>query len=111
MLNILWNILLLSAAVFIVSKALPNIHIKSFWTAIGVAIVYSIINYLLRWLLVLVTLPVVFLTFGLFVFVINAFLLWLTDKLIEDFEIDNFATTLVAAFCITITNTVLKWIF
>lgn len=42
---------------------------------------------------------------------INAFLLWLTDKFIEDFEIDGFFTTLIAAFLITVINNILKWIF
>jgi len=46
MMNIILNILILSVAIFIVAKILPKIHIKSFGTAIIVAIVYSIINFL-----------------------------------------------------------------
>jgi len=43
-------------------------------------------------------------------FVINAFLLWLADKLIEDFEITGVLTTLIAAFLITIMDSLIKWI-
>lgn len=104
------NLLLLSSAIFIVAKAMPSIHIKNFWTAIAVALVYSIINFLTGWILFLLTLPFIIITFGLFKFIINAFLLWITDKLIEDFKIDGFGSTLVAAFLITIIDSVLRWI-
>ncbi len=107
----LWNILLLSATVFAVAKMLPNIRIKNFTTAIIVAVVYSIINFFIGWLLVLLSLPMMIVTFGLFTFVINALLLWITDQLIEDFEIKGLGTTLIAAFLITIISTFLKWIF
>jgi putative membrane protein len=105
------NILILSVAVFLVSNFLPGIRIKNFMTAVMVAIVYSIINFLTGWLLVLLTLPFIIITFGLFKFVINAFLLWLTDKIIEDFEIKNVFTTFIAAFLITMVDLLIKWIF
>lgn len=106
----LWNILLYAVAVFLVSKALPKIHIKSFVTALSVAFVYSIINFLIGWLLTLISLPLIIVTFGLFHVVINAILLWITDKLIEDFEIENFTTTLFAAILITIFIKIIEWI-
>ena len=108
--SIILNLLLLSLAIFIVAKIMPSIHIKNFWAAIAVALVYSVINLLTGWFLVFLTLPVIIITFGLFKFVINAFLLWITDKLIEDFEIDSFGSTLIAAFLITIIDSMLKWI-
>ncbi|MCK5078170.1 MAG: phage holin family protein [Calditrichia bacterium] len=109
--GILINLLLLSLAIFIVAQVMPTIHVKSFGTAIMIAVVYSVINFLFGWILVLFTLPLVFITFGLFKFVINAFLLWVTDKLMDDFEIETFGSTLIAAFLITIVDSLLKWIF
>ncbi len=109
--SIIWNILFLAIAVFLVAKMSPRIHLKSVGTAIIVAIVYSLINFLAGWILILLTLPVLFITFGLFKFVINAFLLWVTDKLIDDFEIENLTTTLIAALMITVIDSVLRWVF
>ncbi len=108
---IIVNILILSVAVFLVAKFLPGIQIKNFGTAIIVAIVYSVINFLVGWLLVFLALPFIIITLGLFKFVINAFLLWVTDKMIDDFEIKDFLTTLIAAFLITIIDSGIKWIF
>ncbi len=104
------NILILSVAVFLVSSFLPGIRIKNFMTAIIVAVVYSVINFLTGWLLIILTLPFIIITFGLFKFVINALLLWVTDKIIEDFEIKGFLTTFIAAFLITMVDLLIKWI-
>ena len=104
------NLLLLSSAIFIIAKAMPSIHIKNFRTAIAVALVYSIINFLTGWILFFLTLPFIIITFGLFKFVINAFMLWVTDKFIEDFKIDGFGSMLIAAFLITVIDSVLRWI-
>jgi len=111
MINILWNILLLSISVFLVAQLLPGIRLKNFGTAIIVAVVYSLINYLIGWLLLFLSLPFMVLTFGLFKFVINGFLLLITDKMLEDFKIDGIGTTFLAAFLITIIDSILRYIF
>ncbi len=111
MMTFLWNILFLSIAIFLVAKMLPRIHLRGFGTAIVVAVVYSLINFFLGWILILLTLPALFITFGLFKFVINALMLWITDKLIDGFQIENISTTLIAAFMITVIDSVLRWVF
>lgn len=108
--NLIWNMLILSVAVFAVAKLLPSVRIKSFWTALLVAIVFSILNVLIGWLLTFLALPLIWITFGLFKLVINAFLLWLTDLLIEDFKIETFGWTLLAAVLITIIDSLIKWL-
>ncbi len=110
MINIFWNIIILSAAIFVVAQLMPDIKVKTFGTAIIVAIVYSVINILFGWLLTLITLPLMIITFGLFKFVINAFLLWITNILVEDFQIKGFVTTLIAAFLIAVIDSLIKWI-
>ena len=90
---------------------MPTIRIKSYTTAVVVAATYSVINLLLGGLLNFLALPLIFLTFGLFTFIINAFLLWITDQIIEDFEIEGLGSTLLAAFLITVIQSGLQWIF
>ena len=104
------NIFIFSVAVFLVANFLPGIQIKNFMTAIVVALVYSLINYCTGWMLMILSLPFMIITFGLFKFVINAFLLWVTDKMIDDFEIKDIFTTFIAAFLITIIDSLIKWI-
>ena len=90
MINLLLNWLILSISVFVVTKLMSSVHIKNFGTALLVALVYGILKLLLTKILVLLSLPFIILTLGLFYLVINAFLLWITDKLIDGFEIKGF---------------------
>ena len=106
----LLNWFTLSVSVFVVTRILPSVRIKGFATAVLVAFVYGILKLLLTQILVFLSLPLIFLTFGLFYFVINAFLLWLTDKLISEFEVKGLFNTLVAAFLISLIDALLHWI-
>ncbi|CCK80287.1 conserved uncharacterized membrane protein, DUF360 [Desulfobacula toluolica Tol2] len=109
--TLILSFLFKSLAVFIVAKMLPGIHIKNFGTAVLVAGIYSLINLLLGKILFFLAFPVIFITFGLFAFIINAFLLWITDKMIKDFKIDHFGITILAAFLIMVSDKLLNWIF
>ncbi|WP_341503170.1 phage holin family protein [Gallaecimonas sp. GXIMD4217] len=107
----LWYWFWLSLSVFVVARLLPGIHLKSFWTAVVVAAVYGIVNFVLYKALVFLALPLVVLSLGLFLLIINAFLLWLTDKLVDDFAIRDFPTTIVAALGISFCNLIFNGLF
>jgi putative membrane protein len=108
--GIILNIFFLSVAVFVVAQLLNGIKLKSYGTAIVVAIVYGFLSWLLGGILTLLSLPFMILSFGLFKFVINAILLWITDAFIADFKINGVGTLLVAAVLITILDAILHWI-
>jgi putative membrane protein len=106
---------LLSAAAFLgVSKLLPGFRVGSFGTALVVAAVYSVLYLVLHFILFqvlwILTIPLVVLTLGIIFFVVNAVVLWLTDKLVQDFDIDRTATLLVAAVLLTIANWIIRFI-
>lgn len=107
MMQIFLNVLILTIVIYLINTLLPAVHVKNFGTAILVAVTYSLLNFFFGWILLLLTFPIVFLTLGLFRFVINAFFLWLTDKLIDDFKIDGFGWTLLTAFLISVCSTVI----
>ncbi len=104
------KLLLLSITIFLIEHILPGFKLKKPITAVIVAVVYSLVNFALGWLLTFLALPFILITFGLFHFVINAFMLWLTDKILDDFEIDSIGTTLIAAVLITVVNGLLNWL-
>lgn len=108
--GLIFHLLLLSVAIFAIAQVLPGIRLKGFGTAIIVGIVYSLVDVTVGRVLGFLGFPFIVITLGLFLLVINTFLLWLTDKLIEDFEIDNIRTTFIAAVLITVTNYLLGWI-
>ena len=110
MLPLLVQWLLSAVSLTILSKLLPGFRIKNFGTAIVVAAVYGILHLLLFRILAIITFIPRLLTFGLFDLVINAFLLFLTDKILEDFKIDTLFTTFIAAILLTILNNLWQWL-
>ncbi|MEU3493113.1 phage holin family protein [Kitasatospora cineracea] len=77
-------------------------------TVIGVALVFGVINFLIKPLVKLFSLPLFFLTLGLITFVINALMLWLTswasDKLSLDFHVEGFWSALLGALIISLVS-------
>ncbi len=102
------DVLVTAGLLYGLAAALPGVRLKSYGTAIIVALVYGLLNYFLYWLIALIAFIPMLLSFGLFGLVINGFLLWLTDKLIDDFEIDSVRTTLIMAVLLTVLKYVLR---
>jgi putative membrane protein len=93
--------LIYSVAVYFTCWLLPGINVASFWTAVVVAAVLALVNIFIKPILVLLTLPVTIITLGLFLFVINAFLLILTSWFVGGFEIANFWWALLGSLIIS----------
>ena len=108
MLRLIIEVFVTSGLLYALATALLGVRLKSFGTALTVVLVYGVLNYFLFWLVALIAFIPMLLSFGLFGLVINAFLLWLTDKLIDDFEIDSLRTTLLIAMLLTVAKVVLR---
>ncbi|MDA0710904.1 MAG: phage holin family protein [bacterium] len=106
----LMGVLSFGLSVFLVATIMPSVRVRSFTTALVVAAVYGILKFFLYWLLVAVSLPFIVVTLGLFLIVINAFLLWATDKLVDGFEIGSLLNTVVASIFISLLDMVLRWV-
>ena len=97
--------LIMAAAVWITAQVVPGIKIRSFGVAIATAAVYGILNALLGKLIWVLTFPMAILTLGV---IVNAALLWITDKLVDDFEIDGFIPLFMGAAVLGLVNWGLK---
>jgi putative membrane protein len=84
------RLIITSIVAFALSYLLNGVIIDSFWTAIVLAIVLAILNAVVKPLLILLTFPITLVTLGLFLFVINALIIILADKLIDGFEVKSF---------------------
>ena len=81
------------------------------WTYLWVALLFGLINGLIGSLLKLFTLPAILLTFGLFIFVINAAMLMLTARWSENLEVTNFWSALWASLIISVVSTIITSTF
>lgn len=105
------TLLINSIVIFFGAHLLKGVTIKNYWTAIGVAVVLAILNFLIRPLIVILTLPLTIITLGLFVLVINAWILMLADKFIDGFSIKNFGWAVLYGFLISVLNSLLLVLF
>jgi putative membrane protein len=102
------RILISAVVILFLGWLLPGVEVASSWRALVTALVLSLINALLRPVLVLLTLPVTFFTLGLFLFVINAAMVLLAAKWVEGFEVDGFWWALLFSFLLAILNSWLQ---
>lgn len=96
MLLLLVRWVLSALAIVIIAKIIPGIH-ASFGAALFAAVIIGLINALLRPLVVLITLPLTIITFGLFLLVINAALFGLAAWLTPGFTVDGFWDALIGS--------------
>lgn len=89
----------------------PGITLEGgFPTAILLAAVWGLIGMLVRPILIILTLPVTILTFGLFIFVINAGLLWWVGDILENFRVDGFFAAVLGSIVLSAVSSVVHWI-
>jgi putative membrane protein len=118
---VLLRLIINAVALLVTAWIVPGIHLgaagphptKHDWVALLiVAVIFGIVNVVIRPIIVLLSLPLEIITLGLFTFVINAFMLLLTSWIAQGmgvgFRVDGFLPALVGALIITIVSFVLS---
>jgi putative membrane protein len=102
------HLAVLAVTVFLLATFLPSVRIRTPGTAVVVAIVFSVLNFFLSWLVWAVLFVPAVLTLGLLFlvmpFLVNTVMLWLTDKVMSSFRIESTAGLLVSSLVITLVN-------
>lgn len=103
------SIFLNAITLIIVAQLFDGFHLEGFGTALIASIVLAVLNFLVKPILVILTLPITIMTLGLFLLVVNAITLMIAQGLMgSSFEISGFGTAIVAAIVISIINTLLN---
>ncbi|MFH1252784.1 MAG: phage holin family protein [Candidatus Uhrbacteria bacterium] len=95
---------LLAAAVII-----PGFHVESFYAALIAALVLGLVNALVRPIVLILTLPVTIITLGLFVFVVNALMLWFVSTMVKGIVIENFLAAVATAIFLWAVGVITSW--
>lgn len=111
--NFLIRLLITAAALWVAVQLVPGIeHAGPPVELIGVALVFGLVNAVIRPVLKLLTCPLVLLTLGLFIFVLNALMLWLTGALSQalglEFLVDGFIPALIGGLVVGLVSTALN---
>lgn len=87
-----------SAAVF------SGVHVAGYGEAVIAALLLGVVNFLIRPLLTLLTLPITILTLGLFLFVINGSMVLLVDALLDGFSVDGLFSAILLSIVLSVAN-------
>jgi putative membrane protein len=101
--------LVAAVAVMIAAYLLPGVALDGWIPAFVTALVLGIVNTLLRPLFIVLTLPLTLLTFGLFTFVINAFLVWLTNVVVPGFDVASFWWAFLFSVVLSVVHAGITW--
>jgi putative membrane protein len=109
-LSITW--LFNTVALFVATWLLSGLSYGSDWWALLVAgLVFTIVNFFVKPVLAILSIPFILVTFGIFYFLINVLMLYLTHWIVPQFTIATFWWAALAAVIISAVNGILHMLF
>jgi putative membrane protein len=102
--NGIFRFLLSGLAVVLAAYLLPGVQVDHYGYALLVALVLSIVNWIVKPILIVLTIPITVVTLGLFLLVINALMILLVDSLVPGFSVDGFWWALAFSLILSLFN-------
>ncbi|HET9985040.1 MAG TPA: phage holin family protein [Longimicrobiales bacterium] len=107
------RLLVTAAALWAAVALVPGILFRGpWWELLVVALVFGVLNAVIRPILLMLSCPLVVLTLGLFIFILNGFLLWLTGSVSQalgvDFRVEGVGAAIVGALVVSIVSLLLN---
>lgn len=102
--KILIRIFITALLVMAIAYLMNGVRVDQFKTALIVAVVLGLLNFFVKPILVLFTLPVTFFTLGLFLLVINAIIILLCDHFVDGFEVASFWTAMLFSIILSLSQ-------
>jgi len=104
MLVFLEHLIVTAVLLLLVSNLVCGVYVQDFGSALVGALVLGFVNAVVRPLMVLLTLPFTILTFGFFLLVVNALMLWLMAALVSGIRVQGFGPALLGSLALTLLN-------
>lgn len=102
------KVLAIAVAAYFAAWLLPGVTINDASTAVIVALVFAILNAIVRPILIILTIPITILTLGLFLLVINIIIVKITDSLIDGFQVRDWLSALLFSLIVSFVSSVLN---
>ncbi len=107
-LRLLLTWILNTLALIVTAKIVPGFRIEDLGAAIFAAVVIGIINTFIKPVLLFLTFPITIITLGLFIFVINAIVLYIATAFVPGMKIDSWLSAIGAAIVLSLVSTILS---
>ena len=102
------RLLLTGLAAFFIAQFMPGIHLDSWVDGIWLALVLALLNAIVRPVLVLLTIPITFLTLGLFLLVINVIIVYLADAVLTGFDVTSVLWALIYSLVLAVVTSIIS---
>jgi putative membrane protein len=102
--SLILHLVLTATAILVVAQVVGGVQVSGFGAALIGALILGFVNAFVRPVMILLTLPLTIVTLGLFLFVLNAFMLWLVAALVPGFQISGFGAALLGSLLLTVLN-------
>ena len=102
--KLLFRILITAILVLVVAKVIKGVVVDEFTTALTVAVVLGLLNFFVKPILVLFTLPITVITLGLFLLFINTGMILLCDHFVDGFNISSFWTAMLFSIILSLSQ-------
>lgn len=106
-LNIILQLIVAGIAVIITAYILPGISVRDFFTGVVIAALLALLNLTIKPALIFLTIPITLVTLGLFLLVINAFLVIIAAEIVPGFSVDGFGWALLFSIILSLINSLL----
>jgi len=109
LIRLLIRLVALALIIGLAAEIVPGMHVHGgFWTLVWLAILFSVVNLVVGTLARVLTLPLIVITLGLFLIIINAAMLALTAGLSSHLDIDNFGSAVLGGLVISFFSWILE---
>jgi putative membrane protein len=102
------RLMIAGVAVFLAVATVPGIEADTLSAGVAAVLVLTVLNLLLRPVLLILTLPLIVLSLGLFLVILNALLLELTAYVVKGFTVSGFWSAVGGAVVISIVTSILN---
>lgn len=100
------HVLVAILSVILIAKYIPGVELTSYYAAFVTVVILFVLNFTLRPILYILTLPINLLTLGLFSFIINGAILYFVGTFVQGFSVDTILTGIIAAFAMSVIRSI-----
>jgi putative membrane protein len=109
--NFLLRLIINGIVMYCIALYVPGIHTNGFGAALLAALIFGIVNAIIRPIVLLLTLPLTVITLGLFVIIVNALMFWLATWIAPGFKVDGFTPALIGGIIMAIVGIITNHLF
>lgn len=109
MMGFLLRAVITAAGLWLATQWVTGVHVDTVPMLLFAAVLLGVVNAIVRPIAFILTLPVTILTLGLFLFVLNALMVWLVAWIVPGFHVDTFKAALLTAIIVWIVGWIGSW--